>query len=118
MGSILVTTLLMFVMAFVISMLVALLIYWIRNLLTSVRMNSLFDEKSKILVKRARRIHKIHDLKISMISEEVEHDIYHELSDFYRGINDDVEQPDDYHGELKPIVRSTRNPKKTKISKP
>jgi len=75
----------MFVLAFIISMVVALLICWIRRLLTSVRMNSLFDEKSKIMVKRAMRIHKIYDQAISIISDAFEEKEHPELFDFYRG---------------------------------
>ncbi len=114
MGDILLKTLIMFVLAFVIAMVVSLLIYWIRSLLTSVRVNSLFDEKSKIMVSRARRIHKIHDKNISEIAENVEHEVHPELFDFYRGINDEFEAPEDYNGILKPIVRRKRAAKKHK----
>jgi hypothetical protein len=114
MGSIFLKTLIMFVLAFIISMFVAVLIYWIRGLLTSVRMNSLFDEKAKIMVKRAIRIHKIHDKSIALISENLEHELHPELFDFYDGINGEFRQPEDFHGVLKPIVRRKRSIKKHK----
>jgi ABC-type protease/lipase transport system fused ATPase/permease subunit len=114
MGSVLVKTLIMFFLSFVIAMLVALLIYWIRSMLTSVRVNSLFDEKSKRLIRRAVRIHKIHDRVLGEISEKVEHDLHPELFDFYRGVNEDFRQPDDFHGVIKPIVRRKRVEKKHK----
>jgi hypothetical protein len=114
MGSILVKTLIMFLLAFVISMLVALLIYWIRGLLTSVRINSFFDEKSKNKVRRAIRIHKIHDKSLSLIADQVEHQVHPELFDFYEGINEQFVQPEDYHGEIRPIIRRKRITKRHK----
>ena len=114
MGAIFIKTLIMFVLSFIIAMFVALLIYWIRRLLTSVRMNSLFDEKSKILVRRAIRIHKIHDKELSIISHDEEEKVHIGLFDFYNGVNDEFVQPEDYHGVLKPIVRRKRNTKKHK----
>lgn len=113
MGSILVKTLIMFVLAFIIAMIVALMIHWIRRMLTSVRISSFFDEKSKTLVRRARRIHKIHEQKISVISGKVEQEVHPELFDYYMGRNENFRQPEDYHGILKPIVRRRRseNPK-------
>ena len=104
----------MFLLAFVISMAVALLIYWIRQMLTSVRINSFFDEKSKIVVRRAVRIHKIHDKTLSMIAEQVEHEVHPELLDFYQGINEEYVQPEDYHGDIKPIIRRKRTTKRHK----
>jgi hypothetical protein len=114
MGPIFFNTLIMFVLAFIISMFVALLIYWIRRLLTSVRMNSLFDEKAKFLVKRAIRIHKIHDKSLALISENIEHEMHSEIFDFYKGIDEEFSQPEDFHGVLKPLVRRKRNTKKHK----
>ncbi|MDO9256217.1 MAG: hypothetical protein Q7U54_11940 [Bacteroidales bacterium] len=114
MGSIFVKTLIMFLLAFIISMAVALLIYWIRQMLTSVRINSFFDEKSKIVVRRAVRIHKIHDKSLSLIAEQVEHEVHPELLDFYHGINEEYVQPEDYHGDIKPIIRRKRTTKKHK----
>jgi hypothetical protein len=114
MGPILFKTFMMFVLSFIIAMVVALLIYWIRSLLTSVRVNSLFDERSKNLIRRASRIHRIHDQALSEISEKVEHDLHPELFDFYRGVNEEFRQPDDFHGVLKPIVRRKRIEKKHK----
>jgi chromosome condensin MukBEF complex kleisin-like MukF subunit len=114
MGNIFLKTLIMFLLSFAIAMVVALLIYWIRRLLTSVRVNSFFDEKSKKMVKRAQRIHKIHDKKLVIISEEVEHEVHPELFDFYNGINEEFEPSEDFHGTLKPIVRRKRNTKKHK----
>lgn len=114
MGAIFIKTLIMFILSFIIAMVVALLIYWIRRLLTSVRINSFFDENSKKMVKRAQRIHKIHDQKLVIISEEVEHEVHPELFDFYNGINEEFEQAEDFHGTLKPIVRRKRNTKKHK----
>lgn len=114
MASVFIKTMFMFALAFVISMFVALLIYWIRSLLTSVRMNSLFDEKSKIMVKRAVRIHKIHNKEIHHISAAIEQREHPELFDFYEGINEEFIPSDDYHGVLKPIVRRKRNTKKHK----
>jgi len=104
----------MFLLAFIISMFVAMLIYWIRRMLTSVRMNSLFDEKAKIMVKRAQRIHKIHENELARISVDLEEKLHPELFDFYNGINEDFEQPEDFHGTLKPIVRRKRKTKKHK----
>ena len=104
----------MFLLAFVISMLVALLIYWIRGLLTSVRVNSFFDEKSKILIRRAIKIHKIHDKNLGMIAEQIEHEVHPELLDFYQGINEGYVQPEDYHGDIKPIIRRKRTTKRHK----
>ena len=104
----------MFLLAFVISMAVALLIYWIRQMLTSVRINSFFDEKSKIVVRRAVRIHKIHDKTLSMIAEQVEHEVHPELLDFYQGINEQFVQPEEYHGDIKPIIRRKRTTKRHK----
>jgi len=114
MGSVLVKTLIMFLLAFVIAMVVALLIYWIRGLLTSVRINSFFDEKSKIVVRRAIKIHKIHDKSINMIAAQVEHEAHPELLDFYHGINEEYIEPEDYHGVLKPIIRRKRSTKRHK----
>ena len=104
----------MFLLAFVISMAVALLIYWIRQMLTSVRINSFFDEKSKIVVRRAVRIHRIHDKNLSMIADQVEHEVHPELLDFYQGINEQFVQPEDYHGDIKPIIRRKRTTKRHK----
>lgn len=114
MGSVFLKTLIMFLLAFVISMFVALLIYWIRSLLTSVRMNSLFDEKAKVVVRRAKRIHKIHDHELMLISEGVEEEMHSELFDFYEGVNDDIRQPEDYTGSSKLSVRRKRSAKKHK----
>jgi len=114
MGSILFKTLIMFLLAFVISMLVALLIYWIRGMLTSVRINSFFDEKSKIVVRRAVRIHKIHHKSLSVLAENIEHEVHPELLDFYQGINEEYVQPEDYHGDIKPIIRRKRTAKRHK----
>ena len=114
MGSIFIKTLIMFLLAFVISMAVALLIYWIRQMLTSVRINSFFDEKSKIVVRRAARIHKIHDKTLSLIAEQVEHEVHPELLDFYQGINEEYVQPEDYHCDIKPIIRRKRTTKRHK----
>ncbi len=104
----------MFLLAFVISMFVALLIYWIRGLLTSVRVNSFFDEKSKIVVRRAVRIHKIHDESIKIISEGFENEMHPEIFDFYNGVNEDFEPVEDYNGILKPTIRRKRTTKKHK----
>jgi len=104
----------MFLLAFVISMFVALLIYWIRGLLTSVWVNSFFDEKSKIVVRRAFSIHKIHDESLKIISEGVEHEMHPEIFDFYNGINEDFEAVEDYNGTPKPTIRSKRTIKKHK----
>lgn len=114
MGAVFIKTLIMFLLAFVISMLVALLIYWIRGLLTSVRVNSFFDEKSKIVVRRAIKIHKIHDKTLGTIAAEVEHEVHPELFDFYHGINEEYVEPEDYHGILKPTIRRKRTSKRHK----
>ncbi len=114
MGDVFVKTMIMFVLAFIISMVVALLIYWIRRLLTSVRMNSFFDEKSKMLVKRAISIHKIHHRQLSLISSEIEKQEHPELFDFYEGVNDDFETSEDFHGSLKLLPRRKRNTRKHK----
>jgi hypothetical protein len=114
MGSIFIKTLIMFLLAFAIAMLVALLIYWIRSLLTSVRVNSIFDETSKRKIRRAKSIHKIHEKTISVISGKVEQEIHPELFDYYMGINDEFEQPEDYHGILKPMIRRRHRAKKNK----
>ena len=104
----------MFLLAFVISMFVALLIYWIRSLLTSVRINSFFDEKSKNVVRRAQRIHRIHDQSLKLISDEIEMELHPELFDFYDGVNEDFEPVEDYNGILKPTIRRKRTTKKHK----
>jgi hypothetical protein len=114
MGSILIKTLIMFLLAFVISMLVALLIYWIRGLLTSVRVNSFFDEKSKLVVRRAVRIHKIHNKSLKLISEGIEQEMHPELFDFYNGVNEDFEPVEDYNGTFRSTVRRKRTTKKHK----
>jgi len=114
MGAIFLKTLIMFVLSFIIAMLVAVLIYWIRGLLTSVRVNSLFDEKSKIMVKRAMRIHKIHGQALNVISEQIEHEVHPELLDFYHGINEAFVEPQDYHGDIKPTIRRKRSTRKHK----
>jgi len=114
MGDVFVKTLIMFVLAFIISMIVALLIYWIRRLLTSVRMNSFFDEKSKLLVSRAIKIQKIHHKQLSLLSSEIEKQEHPELFDFYEGVNDDFEPSEDYHGTLKLMPRRKRNTRKHK----
>lgn len=114
MGAILFKTLLMFLLSFVIAMVVALVIYWIRNLLTSVRVNSFFDEKSKRLIRRAVRIHKLHDKVLSEISEKVEQELHPELFDFYRGVNEEFRQPEDFNGVTKPVIRRKRIEKKHK----
>ena len=106
----------MFILSFIIAMVVALMIYWIRGLLTSVRVNSLFDEKSKTMVKRAKRIHKIHDNTLNMLAGQTEHDVHPELFDFYKGVNEEYKQPDDYHGELKPVSGRRSNVEKRKKS--
>jgi nitrogen fixation/metabolism regulation signal transduction histidine kinase len=114
MGSILLKTLIMFLLSFVIAMFVAVLIYWIRSLLTSVRVNSFFDEKSKKVIRRALRIHKLHDQVLSGISEKVEHDLHPELFDFYRGVNEEYRQPEENDEILKPIIRRKKVIKKHK----
>lgn len=114
MGSVFLKTMIMFMLAFIISMFVALLIYWIRILLTSVRMNSFFDEKSKILVKRAIRIHKIHDKQISMISEAYEKKSHPELFDFFEGIGEGHSSSEEIHSTVKPYVRRKHSVKKHK----
>lgn len=114
MGAILLKTLIMFLLAFVISMLVALLIYWIRGLLTSVVVNSFFDEKSKMVVRRAMRIHKIHDKSLKIISEGIEHEMHPEIFDFYNGVNEDFEPVEDYNGTFRPTIRRRRKTKKHK----
>lgn len=114
MGAIFLKTLIMFILSFVIAMLVAVLIYWIRGFLTSVRVNSMFDEKSKIMVKRAMRIHKIHGRALSLISEQIEQEVHPELMDFYLGINEEFVEPEDYHGNIKPIFKRKRSTKKHK----
>lgn len=114
MGTVIVKTLIMFLLAFIIAMVVALLIYWIRGLLTSERVNSLFDEKSKIVVRRAIRIHKIHNKALGSMAKEVEHKLHPELLDYYQGINEDYVESEDYHGVLKPIVRRRRSSKRHK----
>jgi hypothetical protein len=108
MGAVFMKTLVMFLLSFIIAMIVALLIFWIRKILTSVRISSLFDESSKILVSRARRIHKIHVKTISVISGKVEQEIHPELFDYYTGLNEEYEQPEDFHGTLKPLLRRKR----------
>ena len=112
MGAVLLKTLFMFILSFVIAMFVALLIYWIRQLLTSVRLNSLFDEKSKGMVKRAQRIHKIHDKSIREISDAMEEKVHPELFDFYKGVNEEFRAPEDYYGVPKPVVRKGRPARK------
>jgi hypothetical protein len=114
MGAIFMKTLIMFVLAFIIAMFVSLLIYWIRNMLTSVRIASFFDEKSKVIVRRAQRIHKIHVGNISVISGKVEQEMHPELFDFYKGVNEEFVQPEDFHGIFKPITRRKRTIKKHK----
>ena len=108
----------MFVLAFIISMIVALLINWIRRLLTSVRMNSFFDEKSKLLVRRAISIHKIHHKQLNLISDAIEKKAHPELFDFYEGVNDDYEPSEDFHGTLKLMPRRKRNTRKHKNIQP
>jgi hypothetical protein len=114
MGPIFLKTLIMFLLAFVISMFVALLIYWIRGLLTSVRVNSFFDEKAKVVVRRARRIHKIHDKSLKILSDEIEMELHPELFDFYNGVNEDFEPVEDYGGTFKTTIRRKRTTKKHK----
>lgn len=114
MTSVFYKTFIMFLLSFAISMFVALLIYWIRSLLTSVRMNSFFDEKSKRLVRRAISIHKIHNRQIRLISSEIEKGEHLDLLDFYEGVNEDFEPSEDYHGTLKRLPRRKRNTRKHK----
>lgn len=114
MGPIFIKTLIMFLLAFVISMVVALLIYWTRRLLTSVRMNSLFDEKAKKIVRRAQRIHKIHERSLKIISEGIEQEMHSEIIEFYQGVNDNFEPVEDYNGTFKPTIRRKRSTKKHK----
>ncbi len=118
MGDVFVKTMIMFVLAFIISMFVALLINWIRRLLTSVRMNSFFDERSKRLVKRAISIHKIHHQQLNLISEAIEEKAHSELFDFFEGVNDDFEPSEDFHGSLKLLPRRKRNTRKHKNIQP
>jgi hypothetical protein len=118
MGDVFVKTMIMFVLAFIISMFVALLISWIRRLLTSVKMNSFFDERSKRLVRRAINIHKIHHRQLNLISEAIEKQEHSELFDFYEGVNDDFEPSEDYHGTLKLMPRRKRNTRKHKHIQP
>jgi hypothetical protein len=105
MGAIFLKTFFMFILSFIIAMFVALLIWWIRNLLTSVRLNSLFDENSRLLVRRAKRIHKIHDRSLISLTRSIEAEMHPELFDFYSGINEDSVQPEDFHGHLKPVKK-------------
>lgn len=114
MGTVFFKTLIMFALAFIIAMFVALLIYWIRGLLTSVRVNSFFDDKSKMLVRRARRIHKIHDKSLAAISEQVENEAHFELFDFYSGINEDFKQPEDFHSPIRTVIRRKKSTKRHK----
>lgn len=114
MGAIFLKTLIMFILSFIIAMFVAVLIYWIRGLLTSVKVNSFFDEKSKIVVQRAIRIHKIHGQVLNVITEQIEHEVHPELLDFYHGINEEFVEPPDYHGETKSITRRKRSTRKHK----
>jgi hypothetical protein len=116
MGAIFLKTLIMFVLAFIIAMFVSLLIYWIRNMLTSVRIASFFDEKSKVIVRRAQRIHKIHVGNISVISGKVEQEMHPELFDFYKGVNEEFVQPEDYYGVPNPIIRKKQSSKKHKTA--
>lgn len=83
-------------------------------MLTSVRMNSLFDEKAKIVVRRAQRIHKIHDQSLKIISDEIEMELHPELFDFYDGINEDFEPVEDYNGTLMHTIRRKRTIRKNK----
>lgn len=83
-------------------------------MLTSVRVNSFFDEKSKIVVRRAIRIHKIHDKSLKLISEGIEHEMHPELFDFYNGVNEDFEPVEDFNGVLKPTIRRKRTTRKHK----
>ena len=117
MDSILVKTLIMFLLSFVIAMIVAFVIQWIRNLLTSVRINSFFDEKSKIIIRRARKIHKIHSTNIHVLADHEEFESQQNIFDFYHGINEEYEEPEDFHGILKPIIRRKRSNRKHKILK-
>jgi hypothetical protein len=88
MNEVLIKTLIMFAFSFIIAMIVAVLIFLIRKMLTSVILNSLFDEKSKVIVKRARRIHNIHNKTIFSMAINREEEIDSDLIDFYKGIND------------------------------
>ena len=58
MNQVLTQTFFMFLLSFVISMIVAFLIFLIKRMLTSLAFNSLFDENVKLELKRARKIKK------------------------------------------------------------
>ena len=88
MNDVLIKTLIMFAFSFVIAMIVAVLIFFIRKILTSVIVNSLFDEKSKVIVKRAKRIKNIHNKNIFSMAINSEEELNSDLIDFYKGIND------------------------------
>lgn len=104
----------MFLLSFIIAMVVALLIYWIRSLLTSVRVNSFFDENSKNVVRRAVRIHKIHGEALSAQSEIVVHEMHPELFYYQEGLNEEFEQPENYQASARTIKRRKRNIRKHK----
>jgi hypothetical protein len=88
MSDVYIKTLIMFGFSFIIAMIVAVIIFMIRKMLTSVVLNSLFDEKAKIIVKRARRIHNIHNHNIYSLAKASEEEVDCDLIDFYKGIND------------------------------
>jgi hypothetical protein len=44
-----------------------------------------------------------------MLAGQTEHDVHPELFDFYNGVNEEYQQPEDYHGELKPLSGRRRS---------
>ncbi len=90
-------TLIMFGFSFIIAMIVAVIIFLIRKMLTSVILNSLFDEKAKTIVKRARRIHNIHNHNIFSLAKTSEEEVDSDLIDFYKGINDHYNPVNESH---------------------
>jgi len=114
MGSIFIKTLIMFVLSFIIAMVVAVLIYWIRQLLTSVRMNSFFDEKSKNMMRRAIRIHKIHDKKIRNLSAQDLVELQPHGYNLYEGVDSNYEPVERHRNVFRSVVRRKRTVKKHK----
>ena len=79
----------MFILAFAISMFVAFLIYGIKKILTSVYINSFFDEEAKKEVLEAKRIQTLQKREIKKIMKELQQEMHDDLNDFYHGINKD-----------------------------
>jgi hypothetical protein len=117
MHSVVLKTLLMFLLSFAIAMLVALIIFWIRKLLTSVRVESLFNESSRKKMRRAIRIHQFHEAVIHQLAIEIERKSFPEQLNYHLGVTQELNTDEPFYGPL-PKFRIRFKRKKDKRKNP